>query len=461
MSECSPLRRLREWYVGTDARLQWLVVALLCVLLGVDLVRVWSITNHKDADVYIRAGHRLARGESLYLDEAAFRAAVESGSFDMKDDSVVWPYANTPSIAILFAVTNGLTPRVVWEAWWFLNVAGLLGGSWLFLAAFGRVTPARIALMLLCVYRFEPAVAALRLGQVEIVQYLCLAAVLYALSRGREGQAGVFLGLASCLKILPLALGALLLWWRRWRAAACALGLGLFVLLGSFAIVGFDSMRIYLEYARMYGITGAFSAFPFNQSINGVVTRNLVKNAFSPSLAGLNMPALAKGLVLALDVIVVGASAWLTWRRKRWNVNASDPYRARLGLEYCFALVAMLLVSPHSQVYTLTWTMATVVCLALWHSGGGRSSCWEWIGLALAYVLVGRNYVLFVPGITRFVQAHYFLGMVLLWVLSGVALYRSSGDWADSREPRMRQPSARSPECPMTAQDGKPSGVSA
>ncbi len=415
---------IRRWVRGRPGRWAWLVVALLLALVAGDLLRVWHITNHHDLDVFVLAARRLASGDDIYADAPPFKALIESGGFSMKDDSVSWPYAYAPLIAILFVPALWVSYPVVQALWWGLNLLALLCGCWLCLKAMGSATPARVAVVLLTLYRFEPAIVTLRLGQIELVQFLLLAVTLFALNGGRERWAGVALGLATGLKFFPGALVGLLVWRRRWRAAAWATGTALVTIVASFAVVGFEALPAYLDYTSIYGIGGAFAAFPFNQSLNGFLSRNLIRNPFNPTIKGVHLPWLARGLTLACSATIIVVSAWLTWPRRGWPQEASEAERRRFSLEFALAVVALLLVSPHSQVYTFVWVLLPLIILAVCLLSESVSYWWQWGLLFVAYLLLGRQYVLFQPGLTRFVQSHYMFGALLLWAMTGFVLSR-------------------------------------
>ena len=434
-TESSPAK-VGRWLAARRHTWQWLVVAALVVLEAVNLANVWRITNHHDLDVFMLAAQRLVAGEDIYADAGPFQEAIVAGTFSMKDDSVVWPYMYPPLIALLFVPTLGLPVAAVRIGWWIVNVACLLGGTWLCLRALGRVTPLRAVLALLVLWRFEPATVALRLGQIEVLQYLLLAATLYALSVGRERWAGVALGLATGLKFFPGALIVLLLWKKRWRAAGWAIGTAIVAIIGSFAAVGLDAIPTYWRYTAVYGIAGAFAAFPLNQSLNGFFSRNLVQNVFTATLKGLDLPGLARALTLACDALVVAASAWLTWSHVRRGTACRAPTEGkpsecgaspaptegrRFELEYGLAVAALLLISPHSQVYTFVWALIPLIVLGVRLLDEGTG--WlRWALFVAAYALLGRDVMVYLPGVTRFFQSHYMFGALLLWGLLGSAL---------------------------------------
>ncbi len=418
-------RGLAAWRRRWCSLWPWVVVATLAALIALDLARVWRVTNHHDLEVFMLAARRLAAGEDIYADAAQFKAAVEGGTFSMKDATVVWPYAYGPLIALCFVPALWLPYEVVQAAWWGINVAALFVGCWLCLRAMGPATPWRLALALFFIYRFEPAVVTLRLGQIELVQFLLLALAFYALSRSWERLGGLALGLAAGLKFFPAALIALLLWRRRWRAAGWAMGSAVLLTVGSFALVGWEALGRYLHYASLYGIGGAFAAFPLNQSFNGFFSRNLMRNVFTATLKGMHLPGLAKGLTIGCDLAVILASAWLTWHREGWPAAPGEGERRRFSLEFALGVVALLLVSPHSQVYTFVWALIALIAFALEGPALAGARWGQYVGLLVAYFLLGRNLVLFRPGLTRFVQAHYLFGALILWGLIGLALWRA------------------------------------
>lgn len=414
---------MSRWQVMARRYGPWLLIGLLSALWISDLARIWQITNHKDLDVFILAARRLMAGEDIYADAAAFRASIEAGTFSMKDAAVVWPYAYAPLIAMLFMPALALPVETIHALWWGANVLALIGGCWLSLRALGQPKLLAIALALLALYRFEPAIVALRLGQIEIVQFLLLATVLYTLSRDDESWAGLTLGLATGIKFFPGALIVLLVWRRRWRAAAWAAGTALALIAGSFAVAGFERWPSYWDFTSMYGVGGAFAAFPLNQSLNGFFSRNLVRNVFTATLRGVHLPGLAKGLTLGCDLAVIGGSAWLTWQREGWRPH-DVAQNQRFALEFALAIAALLLISPHSQVYSFVWVLLPLVVLLARFMAQPGARWSQWAALAAAYALVGRAYTLYHPGLTRLVQAHYLGGALALWGLIAVTLWR-------------------------------------
>jgi hypothetical protein len=96
------------------------------------------------------------------------------------------------------------------------------------------------------------------------------------------------------------------------------------------------------------------------------------------------------------------------------------------AMPFALAVAALLLISPHSQVYTFVWALIPLLVLGvrLLEQGAG----WQrWLAYVVAYALLGRDVMLYVPGVTRFFQSHYMFGAVLLWGLLGLVCLASAG----------------------------------
>ncbi|HBY94776.1 MAG TPA: hypothetical protein DEP84_12600, partial [Chloroflexi bacterium] len=410
----------------------WPAVALLAVLLAASYVRLWPRINNHDFAVFYRAGQRLRAGESVYADTAAFKAALDNGRFDLKAD-ITWPYAYPPLPAILMVPVTFLPYDVAATGWTLLNIGLLVAGCALVVAALLRFEVSRafysaflVAGALAALIAFYPAEVALRLGQLEIVQFFLIALAFWLLVTDCELSGGAVLGLATALKLFPGALIGLLLWQRRYRAAAAGLVVGLGGLIVGYSAVGWHELPAYLAFTSAY-TAGGMLAFPFNQSLTAFWTRNLTFNLFSEPLRGLNLPLLARLLSLASIAAVGLPTVALCWGRLRgWA----------FALSYALAVTALLLVLPHSQVYGFVWLLLPLLTLLAWlwmHRGRGR---WTRVLLSLGlvglYLLVGRHWVYYRPLVTRLVTAHVTFGTLGLWAFVAAALLHSRG-----RQPQM------------------------
>jgi alpha-1,2-mannosyltransferase len=183
----------------------------------------------------------------------------------------------------------------------------------------------------------EPITATLGYGQINLLIALL---VVGDLSR-REGakSKGALIGLAAGLKLTPLIFVPYLLFSRRRRAAAVALGTFASTIALAYAVLPGDSQQfwggLFLDSRRVGG-----SFIPANQSLRGLILR------LDPSFAG--------GWVLAIAAFVGILGVALA-------VLASRRGDEAMGFSLC--VIAGLLVSPVS--WTHHWTLAVPALLLL------------------------------------------------------------------------------------------------
>ncbi|MFH1926914.1 MAG: glycosyltransferase family 87 protein [Chloroflexota bacterium] len=387
----------------------WFGVALLAVMVVVSYGRVLMITNNHDFAVYFKAAVDLREGRDIYADVVPFKAAMESGDFDYKAEDTVWPYPYTPVLAILLLPLSYLPYAWASVIWATLNVIALGLGCWLILLSQGMITPPRLALALLLLYGFRPALVGLRLGQIDVLIFLAIGLSFYLLKRGREGWAGALLGLAIAIKFFAAILVGYLLWKRRWRPVLWAGIVALVLVVGSYAVVGFDTIPGYLEFTSLYS-SGGFVAYPYHMCFNAFFTRALTDNLFAQPVRGMNLPWLANGLTLLCSGVVIIVSCLITW-------GSGDPRERRFGLEYGLVVTAILLVMPPSPLYTYTWLLLPFIVLGFQMGEEERLSLWWPLLMALSYVIVARDYRYNIPIVIRFLQSHYLFGGLALWCI--------------------------------------------
>lgn len=402
----------------------WLAVALLALLLAASYARLWPRINNHDFAVFYQASQRLRSGESIYADTAAFKGALDGGTFNLRDD-IAWPYAYPPLPAIVMVPVTLLPYDVAATGWTLLNIALLVAGCALVVGAllhFKQVDASQTAMLaataLIALVSFYPAEVALRLGQLEIVQFFLIALAFWLLVSDRELSGGAVLGLATALKLFPGALIGLLLWQRRWRAAAAGVVVGLGGLVLGYSVIGWHELPTYLAFTSAY-TAGGMLAFPFNQSLTAFWTRNLTANLFSEPLRGLNEPGLARILSVASIAAVGLPTVVLCWGRLRgWA----------FALSYVLAVTALLLVLPHSQIYGFVWLLLPLLTLAAWiwtRREQSRRRVILLLALVGLYLLVGRHWVYYRPMVTRLVTAHVTFGTLGLWAFVAAALLQS------------------------------------
>jgi hypothetical protein len=229
-------------YSPRQIRLQRIatVVAVLIVLLFAGRVALTLITraSSPEADMvsYYDGTQRLREGLPLYRPNI---------SIQQQNFQFIYP----PPLA--FILMPFPSYQAAWWGWGIFSIVCWLGSLGLILrelwpAIRQRLAPMWRPLLIAALINFPPVESHLFWGQVQLQLLLLLTASWLCLRRGREGWAGVLLGLAIVLKLFPALLIAPLLVQRRWRCIAVALATATGVFVLSFALVGWDQGYYYL-----------------------------------------------------------------------------------------------------------------------------------------------------------------------------------------------------------------------
>ncbi len=390
-----------------SAAKRWLDLGLLVLLLSLGLVSF----------------HRASRGRydfhHFYLDARYVweHRQINSDSTNVDPDRRRQLPFYLPVVPLLLAPLAGLGrlgAALVWSA---VQVAALgfslrLLWQWAGLAAdhesasnltgLPRQQKLRVGIFAVAVLLALPAL--LEAAKFNQLSYFVLVLVLgaaWALDRGRPAVAGIFLGVATALKLLPAIFLPWLLLKRQWVAAATlvAAAAGL-ALLPPLLVFGPPKT---LEYHRQwwdYNVRGQAAQGLLdqelpehfidrrNQSIPQVLARLTWPQhphavAFQP--LRLDQPSCV-ALAYGLAVILFALLAWTT--RRPWERLTLDQRHA----EAAAYAIGMLVFSPLLRQYYLVWAVPGLVLLARLASGGVPTAAsarrWSsrrlgWAGLAI------------------------------------------------------------------------------
>ena len=277
------------------------------------------------------------------------------------------PYSAMPLAAarLVFLAVNHIALLATAALTWRMVRPGLPPAVWL-------------GLVLGVVALLDPFLLAFRLGQVDLVIGLALAAAAYRLRRGDDGWAGAFIGIAAVLKVAPGLLAIYLLWRGRWRALA---GLAVMVTaagLFSLGFAGTETWRYYLT-DRLPDLLAGSALFN-NLSVPGLLLRVFMGPELARGFLDLQ-PEIALARVLsAIAVLAALVVAALALGR------APRTGRAHV-LEFSLAVVVALLISGVTWPHYLAWLLP-LVGLSLAFSWPTLASRWSAVlsgaGLALA-----------------------------------------------------------------------------
>lgn len=284
---------------------------------------------------------------------------------------VIFPYLYPPPSLVLFypfLLFGYKTASLIMLAFNHLVFVGLLYLLLYRVVDGVRAAPAVFIFFLAYLLLFQPMQINLDHGQINL---MVLALVLVSWTGLREERGGAFVGvplaLAILLKTYPALFLPLLLFRRRYDAAAWTVGIIALISLAALVLVpatAWHDWFVRVLPSGGYGVTplGLFSpANPHDQSLNGFLQRLFVPNPFTMTLWP--NPPLARILGYVCAAVIGGTTLLLSYRARQ-NSQALD-------LEVPLYLLAMFLLAPlswnHHAVYALPAAM--VVMLRLWRRG--------------------------------------------------------------------------------------------
>lgn len=176
-------------------------------------------------------------------------------------------------------------------------------------------------------------------GQCNVLLFLLIIGGLWSFKKDKVWLAGLLFGIATGIKLVPAFLIFFFLLRGRWKLVIWS-GVG-FIATILISVIGAGSdivISYFTTQLPKYG--GVPRPEPFNQSINGFVSR--LFTCSDASNGWFNKPALANNISTALSLIVVGLTIFFT--RKK-----SLPFSDKWNLDFGIFLTASMLVS--------SWTM--------------------------------------------------------------------------------------------------------
>ncbi len=198
--------------------------------------------------------------------------------------------------------------------------------------------------IIILLLNFTPLYESLRHGQANILILLLLTAVLWFYKEKKYTYAGILLGLAAMIKILPLILLAYWLWKKQWKLAGTAL-VTVFVL--GFITLPLTGFASYTKFFQDNQIYYQFTLDHWTHQSN-VSIYSLLREAQSHGLISshFSMYTVALSFFLVLAIYLI------------WRIPIKEISLLQTGLEYCLILVALFLMVIYTehQQYLLVFT---------------------------------------------------------------------------------------------------------
>jgi Glycosyltransferase family 87 len=333
----------------------------------------------------------------------------------------------------------------------FLVVSHLcyLGSIWLMLdtltplPADQRRREITLGLSLVYLLCFDPALATLAIGQINLIALFFICLALAALKRGSSAWCiALPLSAAILLKTYPVLLLPLLAFRRQFRAIALTcVFFGIYTAIAALALPGeiWTSWFHDILPAGGYANNQIAAAGPWNQSINGFVSRLLLKNDFCS--APLAHPFLAKPVATVLALMVVGLTLFFSFR-----LSKQGGYQRSGDDEISAFLLMIFLIAPLSWDHHLVYVLpAALLAISLIVNGstGGKVAVTLAAALFLTAWRIPFDHPALMHGWWTLLISVKFYPVTVLWLFFVRRLHRSGSEAAGQEIMKVECPQAR------------------
>jgi hypothetical protein len=260
-----------------------------------------------DFKAYYIAADMLRKGRDFYDVELQTEEVLARG-LPLNASFYVYP----PLLAMAFLPLTALSIQTAAQLWFFFNLAlfgialALICQS-LELSRFTRMLP----LLWVLAFLFPPVLFNLHKGQVNIVVLLLLALTYWLCRRGLDAAAGVALGVAVMIKVIPVILLLYFVWKRKSPLILAAIATIIVIGVLGLLIVGVGPHATYL--IDVIPSLAEPRPNPSNQSLGGFFSLLFIENEYTNHL--IHSPTLWNTLTLAFSVAAGAGIAALCSRQ--------------------------------------------------------------------------------------------------------------------------------------------------
>jgi hypothetical protein len=282
-----------------------------------------------DFKAYYIAADMLRAGKDFYDVELQTQEVLERG-LPLNESFYIYP----PWLAISFFPLAALPMHSAAQLWFFINL-GLYGLSLILIGRaldLDRLTR-MLPLLWILAFLFAPALLTLYKGQVNILILFLLAMTYWLYRKGMQTMAGLALGLAVMIKIIPICLLAYFLWKRRYALSLAAVGTIVVISILGLMVVGLTPHKTYLT--EVWPSLAQPRPNPANQSLGGFFSLLFIENVYTDYF--IHNPTLWKALTWVFSLALVAATAGICSRRLGGEL--------RLELEISLVIATMPLIA--------------------------------------------------------------------------------------------------------------------
>jgi len=335
-----------------------LIVVFLCLVLpfyavkglsdSMDHAQGTGAVGGIDFKAYYIAADMLRQGKDFYDVEQQSQEVLARG-LPLNESFYIYP----PLLAVLFVPLTALPMHTAAQVWFFLNVV-LYGVSLLVMwhaLGLGRLSR-NLPLLWTLAFLFPPALYTIYKGQVNILLLLLLAMTYWLCSRSSQRSAGVALGVAAMVKVLPIFLLPYFAWRKQYTLCLATIATIAVIAILGLMVVGIGPHQTYVS--SVLPFLAQPRPNPSNQSLGGFFSLLLIDNPYSDSL-GHSSTLWKAATLLSSALLVVGVIVAL-WHNRHATSGMDLDLSLVIGSLPLVANIAwvdlfVLLVIPYSVLY--------------------------------------------------------------------------------------------------------------
>ncbi|MDI6783208.1 MAG: glycosyltransferase family 87 protein [bacterium] len=412
-----------------------LVIGLAIILSGFyilnNIVSVYPNLHGNDfAHLYL--GAVLAKqSRNFYSPEELFSTAQSLGIQRLN------PFVYPPVVALFFIPLSFFSYPSAHLVWFILNHLFLICGLTLLISSFsssatGAPTTDKLIYYisaLILTFNFYPLYRTLTAGQLNLLILFLISLTWFLFARKKSVGAGIFLGIATLIKLFPGLLLLFFLWKKEYKVAVSAVATIAILVLISLAIQGVQPYQDYgtLLTQMSYGqsvwseFQQRFDVEPANQSFHALVARLFIPNPVTEPL--LDLPQLARMISLFFSIIILLLTFYFTYNKKK-NEQQSIPF---LQLEYSFFLLSALLIPNLLWDHYLVYSFLILLCLINYWFESNKITLKSILYISILFLIMAMPFNFWSPMFRSdfgiFLMSIKLYPVLLLWIYLAVTLF--------------------------------------
>ncbi|MBI5376452.1 MAG: DUF2029 domain-containing protein [Candidatus Schekmanbacteria bacterium] len=288
----------------------WVLLLIIAVsikfLINDFFAFITSETKYIDFPSYYGAAILLKKGLNIYLVDNY--VSLFSNSNILPPEANIYPFVYPPFFTLLLiplSIFNYNHAAIIWN---FLNLLFLLTGL-VFLYKSIEIERKYRTIFLVCltllVSIFQPIVACLWKGQVDILVFMLFSVFLYYLKKNRFYISSFAFACMALIKVYPLGFLIYFLVKRKWKILITFISILIVLLSITIALTGYNNNLLYLTKILPEFSSGSYTNFKFNPFPlleNHSITSIFYKNLYSNNIKYV-LPSKVKNIITIINLL--------------------------------------------------------------------------------------------------------------------------------------------------------------